>query len=416
MKRSVNHFCALLLVTVSYCGNSAIAADRCIAGRYLLAGAPVVDLLNDDVFWLEPDVAGKGDTASVAIASLNTGVNATAVPRNICSYSATLNGTQAPIINANGQVIGRLHGVLESYVDYDNANQCTVGVTFDHSPGGGGSPFAFAASAVVCTVSSPLVITLTGVTEGKPRFTANWRELALTAKVTQNGTPIAGKSVSYKLTAKAGPDGHDHSNLFAKPVGSVAAGVTNAAGELRSAYLPSEFSGIYTLEATCGGCSNKATLDVVVRVPDLVELMADTDRPPAYTLVGETPAHSKNHLFTVSGREALRQLIERMSVLGWSNPGINDASLAWGGRFDIGAGWGGSHAGHREGEEVDISFLRPNFISLALRKKTYEELAKGNLNESPQVLWHQFDNPETGSKAHFHIYLLSQRVSSTIPF
>ena len=255
-------------------------------------------------------------------------------------------------------------------------------------------------------------ITLTGVAEGNPRGTSNWRELALTARVTVNGAPVAGKGVTYKLTAKAGPDGHNHGNLSAKPVGFIVAGVTNAGGELKSAYIPSEFSGIYTVEASCDSCSNKATLDVAVRVPDLVELTADTDSPPAYTLVGETSAHTKNHFFTVHGREALRQLIDRMRVLEWLNPGINDGSIAWGGRFDIGAGWGGSHAGHREGEEVDISFLRPSSIGPDLRQKTFDDLKKGNLRESPQVLWHQFDNADTGSKAHFHVYLLGQKASS----
>ena len=389
-----------------------IAADRCVAGRYLLSGLPVVDLLNDDAFWLEPDVAGKGDTASVAIASLNTGVNINVVPRNVCSYTASLNGSQAPIINAGGQVIGRLHGVLESYVDYDNTNQCTVGVTFDHRPGGGGSPLAFAASAVVCTVSSPLVITMTGETEGKPRLTSNWRALTLTANVIQNGTPVAAKGVTYRITAKTGPDGHNHGNLSGKSVGSIVTGLTDAAGTLKSALVPSEFSGIYTVEASCDGCSNKATLDVTVRVPDLVELVSSSANPPRYTLVGVTPEHSKNHYFSIKGRAELGRLIDRMSILEWSNPGINDASIAWGGRFDIRGDWDGSHKEHREGIEVDISFVRPSSIGSDLRQKTFDDLKKGKLPEAPQVLWHQFDNPATRSKAHFHVYLLGQRASS----
>ena len=166
------------------------------------------------------------------------------------------------------------------------------------------------------------------------------------------------------------------------------------------------------MEASCDGCSNKATLDVTVRVPDLVELTTSSASPPRYTLVGETPTHSKNHYFSIEGKDELRRLIDQMSILEWSNPGINDASIAWGGRFDIGAGWSGSHAGHREGEEVDISFLRPAFIGPALRQKTFDDIKKGKLRESPQVLWHQFDNSDTGSKAHFHVYLLGQKASS----
>ncbi len=295
---------------------------------------------------------------------------------------------------------------------YDDNHQCTLNYSFDHDLDGGRSPYIYAASAVVCTVSSQPSLALTGVTEGKPRSTANWRELAVTARVTQNGVPVAGKGVNYKLTAKAGPDGHDHSNLSTKPVGFIVAGVTNAVGELKSAHIPSEFSGIYSVEASCDGCSNKATLDVAVRVPDLVELTPDAANPPAYTLVGETTSHGRNHYFSVPAKDALNLLIGVMSGLGWGNPGINDASIVWGGSFDIGGGWGSSHGGHREGTEVDISFLRPGLIEPALRQKSFDDLKKGKLRLSPQVLWHQFDNANTGSKAHFHVYLLGQRASA----
>lgn len=271
-------------------------------------------------------------------------------------------------------------------------------------------------------------LTLVGPTETKPRFTSNWRELVLTAKVTRDGQAVLGRAITYRLVPKAAGDGHEH-GLRDKPTGSIVGGVakasgeflggtTNAAGEVKLPYLPSEFSGVYTLEVSCLGCSNKAALDITVRVPDLVALGPDTQLPARYALIGETTTHPGNHYFSKAANQALLGLIRTFQgpELNWGELGINDASLVWGGRFDIGANWAGSHHEHLEGAEVDISFYRPNGIPSELRRKTYNKLAEGEVFASPQTLWHFNDNPSTGSKAHFHVYLLGQRASFKSPY
>lgn len=268
---------------------------------------------------------------------------------------------------------------------------------------------------LTCNASSRL--DLSGPAETKPKYTGNWRELMMTATVTLQGQPAPGKQVNFKLTPKAVADGHNH-GLPGKPSGTIAGGTTNAAGELKSPYLPSEFAGIYTLEASCDGCSNKATLDITVRVPDLVALGPDSQSPARYTLIGETTTHPVNHYFSTAAIQAFYGLLRvfQSPELNWGALGINDSSLVWGGRFDIGAGWSGAHHEHLEGDEVDISFYRPNGISAELRRKTYDKLAEGEVFKSPQTLWHVNDNPSTGSKAHFHVYLLGQKASFTLPY
>lgn len=331
-----------------------------------------------------------------------------------CSYNVTLDGSKYPLY-LYGQLYGYVYGATEYWsrraypVKPDGPCEPEVRLPYSFRQEGA----IWANNAAICSLpSTPTpAITLEGAAETKPRSTSGWRELMLTARVMQGATPVAGKAVTFKLTAKAAPDGHEHGDLASKPAGSVANGATNGAGEYKAPYLPSEFAGVYTIEASCDGCGGTAKLDVTVRVPDLVEVKPSTAQPPSYTLVGETAAHPRSHYFSEPGRKALQALVVVMKDLGWTNPGLNDSSLVWGGRFDIAGRWGGSHAGHREGDELDISFYRPGGVSQDIRSKTYDTLAKEKQFTTPQVLWHQNDNPDTGSSAHFHIYLLGQKAS-----
>ena len=365
-------------------------------------------------YYLHPSWPSGHVAASpaAAIAAHVEAVRAGSVPGTYCSYDVALDGSKYPLY-LYGRLYAYVYGATESWSRRANpvnpAAPCEPPVRLPYSFRQEGATWAN--NAAICGAPETPTLTLAGPTETKPRGTRGWRELMLTARVMQGATPVAGKAVTFKLTAKAAPDGHAHGDLASKPAGSVAGGATNGAGEYKVPYLPSEFAGVYTIEASCDGCGDAAKLEVAVRVPDLVEVTADTARPRGYTLVGETAAHPRSHYFSESGVKALRSLIAMMTKLGWTNPGLNDSSLVWGGRFDIAGRWGGSHAGHREGDEVDISFYRPGGVSQDIRNKTYDTLAKEKQFTAPHVLWHQNDNPDTGSSAHFHIYLLGQKAS-----
>ena len=352
-------------------------------------------------------------TPGAAVAA-HVAAHKAAQPRSYCSYDVALDGSKYPLY-LHGQLIGHVYGATEFWSSrvfpINTDKPCEPEVRLPYSFGQEGA--IWANNAAICSVPSTpaTAITLDGPAETKPRSTSGWRELMLTARVMQGTTPVAGKAVTFKLTAKAAPDGHEHGELASKPAGSVANVATNETGEYKVPYLPSEFAGVYAIEASCDGCGGTAKLDVTVRVPDLVEMTASTRQPPAYALIGQTTAHPRNHYFSVTGLKALMGLVDTMRSLDWSNPGINDSSLVWGGRFDIAGRWGGSHAGHRDGDEVDISFYRPRGVTQDIRNKTYDTMAKEKQFTAPQVLWHQNDNPDTGSSAHFHIYLLGQKAS-----
>jgi len=355
----------------------------------------------------------RGATPGEAMAKHVARAQVVYVNTRYCSYDVALDGSRYPLY-LYGRLFGYVYGAVEIFSDRRISLAGIVSCDpvrqhpydFERSDS---SPWAY--NAAICRAKPGPSIVLSGPAETKPRGTSGWRELMLTATVTQDNAPVSGKAIIFKLVPKAAPDGHAHGDLTSKPAGSVANGATNEAGEYKVPYLPSEFAGVYTAEASCDGCDGTAKLDVTVRVPDLVEVAASTARPPSYTLVGETATHPKSHYFSVAGRDALQALIKLMQSLDWTNPGVNDSSLVWGGRFDIAGRWSGSHAGHREGDEVDISFYRPAGVSFDVRTKTYRKLAAGKQFESPQALWHQNDNPDTGTSAHFHIYLLGQKSS-----
>ncbi len=104
----------IVVISVGLFGElDAHAAERCAAGAFLGFGGQALDLVNDDAFWLDPDRGGKGDSATSAIADFNKMINTNKVPRLLCSYNATLNGLSAPVIDPNGQVVGRLWVVRE---------------------------------------------------------------------------------------------------------------------------------------------------------------------------------------------------------------------------------------------------------------------------------------------------------------
>lgn len=260
------------------------------------------------------------------------------------------------------------------------------------------------------------VLIISGQSETRPKGTAGATAVALTAKVSSGTTPKVGVPISFSVEVTPNSGGHDHHDIN-RPKAKLSAvqGTTDANGEVRLTFTAPEAAGIHTVRATCASCSNSpAVKEIKVKVPDLIQIPADTQTPPRYVLVGQRPEHRKSHFVTEAGLDALNQVIRVFARLGWGQVGINDASLEWGGMFDIEGKWlkpymnnkgkwvTGGHAEHRNGEQVDISFARPASVSMQLRKKAYREVCNNNRTSlSPDILWHEND----GYAPHFHIYL-----------
>lgn len=265
-----------------------------------------------------------------------------------------------------------------------------------------------------------LQITLTGQTETRPAGTGGIATVEITAKVTSGGQPKPGIAVGFSVAVQAQTGGHAHGDggTLPRPKGNLdkTSGITDTNGEIKLRFTAPAPSGIHVVTAKCApaGCASEATHQVTVRVPDLMPIPADSQTPARYVLVGQLPQHPSSHFVTQAGWGVLNQLIRTFARLGWGQVGINDASLQWGGMFDIEGKWlerymnnrgkwvTGGHAEHRNGEQVDISFARPASVSMALRKKAFDEVCTNDRTPlSPDILWHQTD----GYAPHFHIYL-----------
>ena len=237
----------------------------------------------------------------------------------------------------------------------------------------------------------------------------------LIAKVMEGSTPKAGVAVTFKVDVKEGSGEHsvtsngDHVHAN-RPKGKITplTEKTNTSGEIRIKFESADPAGTHIVTATCETCSNKsATKDVKVLVPDLVELTADKGTPKTFNLVGNTnypgTNHPGNHYFTAAAKETLvNGVIPTMIEAGWGVVGVNDGSLKDGGLFDINGNWTTSHAGHRIGTEVDISFKQPKGVGDKTVREAYKELCKKDgAAFDIQTLWHKND----GYEPHYHIYL-----------
>ncbi len=290
------------------------------------------------------------------------------------------------------------------------------------------------------TCGDQLILTLTPAPNQKdPRpLKAEGKDgkstLELIATVMEGSTPKAGVTVGFGVAVEPNTGGHAHGDLGSspRPKGKLSkqSGITDTNGEIKLTFFADEPAGLHAVVADCtpAGCGNKATHVVKVKVPDLIHIPPDYgSTPPRYVLVGNVGDASNNyqvfnhkhtHYLTEQSFANLDALIDTFISLGWGQVGINDASLEWGGMFDIDGKWlegvlrsngkytTGGHGEHRDGQQVDISFIRPASVSEDLRQKVYDEACRGKQTGLPRVLWHQND----GYAPHFHLYLTGKGV------
>jgi hypothetical protein len=238
-----------------------------------------------------------------------------------------------------------------------------------------------------------------------------------TARVSNNGAPEPSVLLGFNVVVTPGSGGHEHHDGN-RPRGTLdaASGTTNANGEFKFSFKAPEVSGIHTITATCATCTNKAlSQDIQVKVPNLLPI---SPNPPqnadgafvyALTSVDKTHAgngryHHNQYYLTDRSRMNLRAMVEAFAAEGWGTVALNDASLNWGGRYDIKGNWGAPHAGHRDGREIDISFTRAqNPVSTTKQKTFYKKFCETKTVQVPfSILHHYAQTP------HFHVYLEKQ--------
>jgi hypothetical protein len=223
-------------------------------------------------------------------------------------------------------------------------------------------------------------ITLSGGTEVEPSKGSDIKTLPIIATVKQsNGQPPA-NPVKVHISLKVDPTsgGHVHGDNT-RPRGGIAgvktcasdsecwSGTTDGNGQVVFNFNPTDASGTHTISATCDGCTNTATKPVDVKVPNLITIQST---PLLYSLIGGVEGkHTDNHYLTSDAEDIIWGIAAdyHMDRTFWqpskankkklvppSPLGFNDASLIWGGKFDLSGKWSGNHYEHHKGVVIDI--------------------------------------------------------------
>lgn len=219
-------------------------------------------------------------------------------------------------------------------------------------------------------VYQTLTLTIESVYSTKGPFTTEPGSiLALKAVVKdQFGLPKSGKPITLTVSVTGGSGGHDHDEN--RPKGDVGCGQlfsgcvlgsTDSNGEAGFIFRAPPPAGEHTITATCAGC-NDANAAVDVKIKDLIPIPAS----PYYALQDSAGnvigairnQHSDNHYLT---KEAIKKLKDfatnyQTTVLLNAKLYLNDASLVWGGLFDVDKTkpWQTPHQAHDKGRSIDI--------------------------------------------------------------
>lgn len=266
-------------------------------------------------------------------------------------------------------------------------------------------------------------MSLNSLSESRPLGTGGAATVLLIAKVTDGVVPKPGMPITFSVDVTPNSGGHDHHNA-ARPKGTLSGtqGITDANGKVTVTFTAPEVAGIHTIKATCTTCSNSpATKEIQVKVPDLLPISPNAPQNADGTFVyaltsvdkthqGNGRYHQNQYYLTEQSRQNLRAMISDFAAEGWGTVALNDASLYWGGRYDIYGNWGQPtsahepHAGHREGREIDVSFARANNpISASKQKVFYKKFCEAKTVSFPfSILHHYVATP------HFHVYLEKQ--------
>jgi hypothetical protein len=198
----------------------------------------------------------------------------------------------------------------------------------------------------------------------------------LTATVTKQdgGAPSKEVTVNISLKVDATSGGHAHGNST-RPRGSIDTSKCESDATCKTVTIPAgsttatfdfnatDASGTHTVTASCDKCTNGAqSANVTVKIAGLEPIPVSVLyalQDSAGNVVGAVSGqHTDNHYLTTAAIGNLVKFAELYKKT--INPGqrlyLNDASLEWGGLFDVSkkTPWSPPHRGHRRGIDIDI--------------------------------------------------------------
>jgi hypothetical protein len=260
------------------------------------------------------------------------------------------------------------------------------------------------------TIPDSLTITLSGGTEVKPSTLLSFNAVVKD----QNGVAQPGIQISLTVDVQTldvrsgavgvlnGEGGHLHTAN--RPKGKFACSsvwdpgsetatctlTTDGNGQAPFIFIPTAVSGTHTITATCNNCTT-ATAPINVKVDNLITIPASSRYALSDSkgVIGAIPGkHTDNHYLTATAIGKLEVLATLYKTT--INPGaklyLNDASLVWGGLFDVdvdNSPWAMPHAAHQTGTSLDIRAANsgPNndgAVPEKLFKKFIDEAQKKN--------------------------------------
>lgn len=236
----------------------------------------------------------------------------------------------------------------------------------------------------------------------------------------QTGLPRQGATVKIHLDVDSTSGGHDHGEGGKRRNrGQISSGscdiepggwnatpdsyrcTTGPDGYASFTFIAPDASGKHTITATCisGYCGGQEAGWINVKVPSLWPIPAYSQwyalQDSAGKVIGAVPGkHSDNHFLTSAAIKKLKTLANVYAQISNGFPlYLNDASLIWGGLFDIGFNWATPHAGHRRGTGLDIRAANsgPNNEG-AVPTTLFDELAKGATDNKIKAKLHCTQN------------------------
>jgi hypothetical protein len=258
------------------------------------------------------------------------------------------------------------------------------------------------------------------------------------------GKPKSGVRVSLRAEVDETSGGHVHGGVDRDkgalsgdgacdpPEKYCATATTNTNGYASFTFSAPPVSGEHTVTAACvnPACANTDTGKIDVKVPELHKI---PDDPTLYALIGgeADKKHHDNHYLTDNAMSQLAVLAINYHFLYPNEPVIhlNDASLVWGGRFDINGDWKSPHGKHRRGVVIDVRANDDTGVTGAIPLASFsafikmgKSLRNGINNKSIEAQVHCTSNQKDGqnrhppscigsdgsqdSNRHFHILLL----------
>jgi len=231
--------------------------------------------------------------------------------------------------------------------------------------------------------------------------------------------PAIAASVSTTVSMFAGSEtygGHDHGAMDGanKPTGSMRllAGVTNVNGVFTTTYHAPEFSGQDDITATAtyrGMSVTSSPATITIQYPNLVPITLPASSPHSFVGgrcehygastpwdLGKTSAcggmagNSNQYISTSIANTFYNFLNDYAATYGFGLY-INDASLKFGGMFDVNGGWytGVNHSTHRIGVDVDFALKdtsAPLNTSLLSFPVVWKYIVRQNRSVKPVII------------------------------